>query len=85
MSEPSMTCRLREAYDAEAVARIAPCRKTADQRLRILERLTMGLTVAHVARVDQLTARRARQIVAECSPAARSIRLPASRNSRSPR
>src|SRR5271168_3129548 len=50
---------------AEAVARIAPRRKTADQRLRTQERLTMGLTVAHVARAEQLTAPRARRIIAE--------------------
>jgi hypothetical protein len=31
---------------AEAAARIAPRRKTADRRLRILERLTNGLSVA---------------------------------------
>jgi hypothetical protein len=65
MSEPSTTSRLREAPAAEAAARIAPRRKTAEQRLRIQERLTMGLTVAHVARVGQLTAPRARRIIAE--------------------
>ena len=65
MSEPSTTSRLREAPAAEAAARIAPRRKTADQRLRIQERLTMGLTVAHIARVEQLTVRRVRQIIAE--------------------
>ena len=65
MAEPFTTSRLREAPAAEAAARIAPRRKTADQRLRILERLTMGLTVAHIARVEQLTARRAPQIIAE--------------------
>ena len=65
MAEPSTTSRLREAPAAEAAARIAPRRKTADQRLRIQERLTMGLTVAHIARVEQLTVRRVRQIIAE--------------------
>src|SRR5271169_6160262 len=50
---------------AEAAPRIAPRRRTADQRLRIQERLTMGLTVAHIARVEQLTVRRVRQIIAE--------------------
>ena len=50
---------------AEAATRIALPRKTADQRLRIQERLTMGLTVAHIARVEQLTVRRVRQIIAE--------------------
>jgi hypothetical protein len=65
MAEPSMTSRPREAPAAEAAARIAPRRKTAEQRLRIQERLTMGLTVAHIARVEQLTVRRVRQIIAE--------------------
>ena len=65
MSEPSTTSRLREAPAPEAAARIAPRRKTAEQRLRIQERLTMGLTVAHIARVEQVTVRRVRQIIAE--------------------
>ena len=64
MAEPSETSRPREA-PAEAATRIAPRRRTADQRLRIQERLTMGLTVAHIARVEQLTMRRVRQIIAE--------------------
>ena len=41
---------------AEAAARIASRRKTADRRLRILERLTNRHTVAHIARAEQLTA-----------------------------
>src|SRR5271168_4751113 len=65
MAEPFTTSRLREAPAAEAAARIASRRKTADQRLRILERLTMGLSVAHRARVEQPTVRRAPQIIAE--------------------
>ena len=65
MAEPFTTSRLREAPAAEAAARIASRRKTADQRLRILERLTMGLSVAHRARAEPLTARRAPQIIAE--------------------
>jgi hypothetical protein len=65
MAEPFTTSRLWEAPAAEAAARIASRRRTADQRLRILERLTMGLSVAHRARAEQLTARRAPQIIAE--------------------
>src|ERR1700692_2611369 len=65
MSEPSTPPRLREPPAAEAAARVAPRRKTAEQRLRIQQRLTMGLTVAHIARVEQLTAPRARQIITE--------------------
>ena len=49
----------------EAAARIAPRRKTAARRLRILERLTNGLSVAHIARAEPLTAPRVRQIIAE--------------------
>jgi hypothetical protein len=40
-------------------------RKAADQRLRILERLIAGLSVAHIARMENLTARRVRQIIGE--------------------
>ena len=50
---------------AEAAARIASRRKTADRRLRILERLTNRHTVAHIARAEQLTAPRVRQIIVE--------------------
>jgi len=48
----------------EPALRAAPRRKTADQRLRILERLTCGLSVAHIARVEKLTIRRVQQIIA---------------------
>jgi hypothetical protein len=65
MAEPFTTSRLREAPAGEAAARIASRRKTPDQRLRILERLTMGLSVARRAWVEQLTARRAPQIIAD--------------------
>jgi hypothetical protein len=44
--------------------RLAPRGKTADQRLRILERLTTGLSVAHIARVEKLTVPREQQIIA---------------------
>ena len=49
---------------AEPAPRVAPRRKTADQRLRILERLTVGLSVVHIARVEKLTVRRVQQIIA---------------------
>ena len=75
MAGPSETSRPREA-PAEATPRIALRRKTADQRLRIQERLTMGLTVAHIARVEQLMVRRVRQIIAEML-ASREIEPPA--------
>ena len=75
MAEPSETSRPREAPAAEAATRIAPRRRTADQRLRIQERLTMGLTVAHIARVEQVTVRRVRQIIAEMLATRTSERL----------
>ena len=48
MAKRSNSQRPQEASApaAEAAARIAPRRKTADRRLRILERLTNGLSVA---------------------------------------
>ena len=49
---------------AEPTRRVAPGRKAADQRLRILERLTSRLSVAHIARVEKLTVRRVQQIIA---------------------
>jgi hypothetical protein len=65
MAEPLTTSRLREAPVAEPAARIASRPKTADQRLRILERLTLGLSVAHRARAEELTVRRAPRIIAD--------------------
>jgi hypothetical protein len=65
MAEPSETSRPREAPAAEAARCIAPRGRTADQRLRIQERLSMGLTIAHIARGEQLTVRPVRQIIAE--------------------
>jgi hypothetical protein len=67
MAKRSQSQRPQEssAPAAEAAARIAPRRKTADRRLRILERPTNGLSVAHIARAEPLTAPRVRQIIAE--------------------
>jgi hypothetical protein len=66
MAKLSKKSRRPEA-PAPAVApapRVAPRRKTADQRLRILERLTSGLSIMHIARVEKLTVRRVQQIIA---------------------
>jgi hypothetical protein len=49
----------------EPARRVAPRRATADRRLRILERLTTGLTVSHIAREEGLTVTRIRQILAD--------------------
>jgi hypothetical protein len=40
-------------------------RASAERKLRILERLTAGVSVAHIANVEKLTGRRVRQIIAE--------------------
>src|SRR5271155_4828074 len=48
----------------ELAPRLAPRRTSAERRLRILERLTCGLTVAHIARIENLTVHRIRQIIA---------------------
>jgi hypothetical protein len=53
------------APPAEPARKLTQRRKTADQRLRIVDRLTTGLSVAHIARVEGLTVRRVRQIIAE--------------------
>ena len=45
--------------------RTAMRRATAERKLRILERLTAGVSVAHIARTEDLTIRRVRQIIAE--------------------
>jgi hypothetical protein len=69
MAEPSTKSRRREAAVSppapEPARRVAPRRATAERRLRILERLTMGLSVAHIARVEELSVQRIRRIIAE--------------------
>jgi hypothetical protein len=52
------------ASTVEPARGIAPRRKTADQRLRILERLSTGLSIVHIARVEKLKVRRVQQIIA---------------------
>jgi len=47
MAEVSKTPRLKRAA-AQAAARVAPRRKSMDRRLRILERLTIGLSIANI-------------------------------------
>ena len=66
MSKPAKKSRRREAPAPvpEPARRVAPRRATADRRLRILERLTTGLTVAHIAREEGVTVTRIRQILA---------------------
>jgi hypothetical protein len=69
MAKPSKKSRCREAaFSApapEPARRVAPRRATAERRLRIVERLTTGLTVAHIARVEGLSVRRIRRIIQE--------------------
>ena len=57
-------------YEAPAPAvpparRVATRRAIAERKLRIVERLTSGLSVAHIAHVERLTIQRVRQILAE--------------------
>jgi len=40
-------------------------RASAERKLRILERLTAGVSVAHIAQTEKLTIRRVRQIIGE--------------------
>ena len=66
MSKPAEKSPSREApVPPEPARRVAPRRATADRRLRILERLTTGLTVAHIAREEGLSVQRIRRIIAE--------------------
>jgi transposase-like protein len=65
MTKPAKKSRRPEAPAPEPARRVAPRRATADRKLRILGRLTTGLTVAHVAREEGLTVTRIRQILAQ--------------------
>src|SRR5271156_3044475 len=66
MSKPTEKSPSQEApAPPEPARRVAPRRATADRRLRILERLTTGLTVAHIACVEGLSVQRIRRIIAE--------------------
>ena len=60
-----LTPSAKKAPTEPTAPRKIPRRKAADQRLRILERLIAGLSVAHIARMESLTARRVRQIIGE--------------------
>src|SRR6202041_1129635 len=62
--EPAQKSLRPEASAPEPARRVVPHRATADRRLRILERLMTGLTVAHTAREEGLTVTRMRQILA---------------------
>src|SRR5271168_3453483 len=66
MTKPSKKSRRNKASSpaTELAPRLAPRRASAERRMRILERLTCGLTVAHIARAETLTVRRVRQIIA---------------------
>lgn len=44
---------------------VPPHRRSAELRLRIMEKLVAGLSVARIAQFEKLTVRRVRQIVAE--------------------
>ena len=68
----TMSKRSKKPHSQEAPApavppsrRVATRRAIAERKLRIVERLTSGLSVAHIAHVEQLTIQRVRQIIAE--------------------
>jgi hypothetical protein len=67
MTKVSNSPRHKEAPApaTRAAARVAPRLETADRRLRVSERLTSGLSIAHIARVEQLAVPRTRQVIAE--------------------
>ncbi len=66
MAKTSGKSRAAERPSAPGRARrIEARRATAERKLRILERLTMGASVANSARVEKVTIRRVRQIIAE--------------------
>ncbi|MFZ2108850.1 MAG: hypothetical protein WAV18_26350 [Roseiarcus sp.] len=67
MAKRSKNPRREEALAplAEPIPRVATRRAMGDRKLRIRERLTSGLSVGHIARVEQLTVQRVRQIIAE--------------------
>jgi hypothetical protein len=85
MAKPTKKSRQQEAAfflsAPEPAPGVVPRRATAERRLRILERLTTGLTVAHIARVEGLSVRRIRRIIQdmltsrEIDPAAGFARL----------
>ena len=66
MAKPSKKSRRNKASPSavELAPRLAPRRASAERRMQILERLTCGLTVAHIARLEDLTVHRVRQIIA---------------------
>jgi hypothetical protein len=69
MAKPTKKSRQQEAAfflsAPEPAPGVVPRRATAERRLRILERLTTGLTVAHIACVEGLSVRRIRRIILE--------------------
>jgi hypothetical protein len=67
MAKSSNISRRRQAAASppEPARRVVPRRATAERRLRILERLTTGLAVAHIARAEGLSVQRIRRIIAE--------------------
>jgi len=65
MAKPRKKSRAKPQPTPERAPRIEARRATAERKQRILERLTMGASVMNVARVEKITVRRVRQIIAE--------------------
>ncbi len=66
MAKTRKKSRAAERPPAPRKARRSAARRaTAVRKLRILERLTMGASVANIARVEGITIRRVRQVIAD--------------------
>ena len=66
MPKPPQKSRPAGPPPAPAPARRSAARRaTAERKLRILERLTAGVSVGHIANAENITIRRVRQIIAE--------------------
>ncbi len=78
---PKTSPAAEPAPAAEKAGRSAARRATAERKLRIVERLTMGGSAANIPRVEKITIRRVRQIIAdmlakrEADPPARFVPL----------
>ena len=65
MTKPPQNPRPAGPPPASPPARRSARRATAERKLRVLERLTAGVSVAHIAHAEDLSVRRVRQIIAE--------------------
>jgi len=76
MAKPSKKSRRKDLLPPEPARRVVLRRVTAERRLGILDRLTMGLTAPHIPRAEGLSVQRIRRIIAKML-ASREIERPA--------